>query len=244
MGILRGYVFIITGASRGLGRELALHVTREGGKVTLVARNENQLRDVARFAEGETLIVRADVVNEEDVAEVVSRTIDEYGKIDVLINNAAIGQRSLHGEGHQVTDISYTDWRRILNVNLNGVFLFTRQVLPTMIEHGRGNIINVSSGAGKTGIPTWTPYVTSKWGLEGFTRSVALEYIERGINVNSLYPGGRVNTGFWRHLSNQKRKDLLPPTVLNNAAVLLARQGKGGVTGKSMTAKSWENYLE
>jgi 3-oxoacyl-[acyl-carrier protein] reductase len=219
-------------------------VTREGGKVSLVARNENQLRDVARFAEGETLIASADVVSEEDVREVVSRTIDEYGKIDVLINNAAIGQRSLYGEGNRINEISYADWRQILNVNLNGVFLFTRQVLPTMIESGRGNIINISSGAGKTGIPTWTPYVTSKWGLEGFTRSVAHEYIERGINVNSLYPGGRVNTGFWRHLPDQKRKDLLPPTVLNDAAVLLARQGKDGVTGKSMTAKDWENYLE
>jgi 3-oxoacyl-[acyl-carrier protein] reductase len=112
-----------------------------------------------------------------------------------------------------------------------------------MAEHGRGNVINISSGLGRRAAPGYAPYVASKFGLEGLTKTTALDYEDAGVNVNALDPGGRVNTAFWDHLPNEERQSILQPDVMNEAAVLLAAQGPDGVTGESMAADDWEARL-
>jgi len=107
-----------------------------------------------------------------------------------------------------------------------------------------GQIINVSSGLGRYAIPDAAAYITSKWGLEGFTQGVALEVEDDGINVNAIDPGGRVNTRIWEHLPDDERQEILQPDVMDDAAALLAAQGPDGVTGESMTAAEWEDRLE
>jgi 3-oxoacyl-[acyl-carrier protein] reductase len=131
----------------------------------------------------------------------------------------------------------------VLEVNLKGVFLFTRETLPYMHEQEVGNVINVSSGLGRQAIGGAGPYVSSKWGLEGLTRVSALEGEDRGVNVNALDPGGRVDTDIWAHLPEEEREEILDPDVMDDAAVLLAAQGPGGVTGESMTTEEWETRL-
>jgi len=115
-----------------------------------------------------------------------------------------------------------------------------------MLERGQksGQIINVSSGLGRYAISDAAAYITSKWGLEGFTQGVALEVEDDGINVNAIDPGGRVNTRIWEHLPDDERQEILQPDVMDDAAALLAAQGPDGVTGESMTAAEWEDRLE
>ena len=142
-----------------------------------------------------------------------------------------------------LTDISEEGWDTVLEVNLKGVFLFTRETLPYMHEQEVGNVINVSSGLGRQAIGGAGPYVSWKWGLEGLTRVSALEGEDRGVNVNALDPGGRVDTDIWAHLPEEEREEILDPDAMDDAAVLLAAQGPGGVTGESMTAEEWETRL-
>ena len=112
-----------------------------------------------------------------------------------------------------------------------------------MYEQGHGNVINISSGLGRRAIAGAGPYVSSKWGLEGLTRTTALEADDRGVNANALDPGGRVDTDIWAHLPDEEREQILDPDVMDDAAVLLAVQGPDGVTGESMDAEGWEERL-
>lgn len=241
--MLKGERIIVTGASRGLGREMALRFSREGARVTLVARSEADLRAVADAAPSETLIAPADVTDGDRVRAVVDETVDAFGGVDTLVNNAGIGLLSLEDEGRPVGNIDEDTWRRILDVNLTGVFLCSQAVLPHMAAQGRGNVINISSGLGRRAAPGYAPYVASKFGLEGLTKTIALDYEDAGINANTLDPGGRVETAFWDHLPAPERERILDPDVMNDAAVLLAAQGPDGVTGESMAADAWERRL-
>lgn len=234
---------IVTGASRGLGREMAIRFSEEGAQVTLVARTEDELRTVADQAVGETLVAPADVTDGEAVQRVVGETLDAFQTVDTVVNNAGIGLLSLTDHGQPVGDISEEQWRRILDVNLTGVFLCSHAVLPTMAEQGHGNVINISSGLGRRAAAGYAPYVASKFGLEGLTKTIALDYEDKGVNANALDPGGRVETAFWDHLPASKRERILDPDVMNDAAVLLAAQGPKGVTGKSLAADEWEQRL-
>ncbi len=113
-----------------------------------------------------------------------------------------------------------------------------------MYEQGQGNVINISSGLGRQAMAGAGSYVASKWGLEGLTRTTALESEEYGVNANALAPGGRVDTDIWAHLPAEERERILDPDVMDDAAVLLAAQDPGGVTGESRTANEWETRLE
>lgn len=236
-------VILVTGASRGLGREMSLRFAAEGARVVLLARDEAALEAVAAEADGETLVTPADVTNGGQVVDAVDAAHDRFGRVDTLVNNAGIGLLSLEDGGSPLADIDPERWRTILEVNLTGVFECSRAVLPGMAEHGRGNVINISSGLGRRAAPGYAPYVASKFGLEGLTKTTALDYEDAGVNVNALDPGGRVNTAFWDHLPNEERQSILQPDVMNEAAVLLAAQGPDGVTGESMAADDWEARL-
>lgn len=235
---------LVTGASRGIGRRLAVRFAAEGARVALLARNPDQLREVSREAPGETLVVTADVTDADAVERAVDRVVNEFGRVDTLVNNAGVGLLSLDGKLKPVVDVGVDEWRTVLEVNLTGAFLCAREVLPHMVDQGRGNVINVSSMLGHEAEANWAPYASSKFGLEALTQTMALEHAGDGVNVNSLYPGGRVETAFWDQLPDEERVDIFGPDVLNDAAVLLAAQGPDGVTGESADAATWESRLD
>jgi 3-oxoacyl-[acyl-carrier protein] reductase len=239
MGRLDDETVIVTGASRGLGASMAKRFAAEGAETVLTARSEDELRAVADAADGETLVVPADVTDEAAVAALVDETVAEYGRVTGLVNNAAVGMLSLHDELREVTEVSVEDWRLVVEVNVTGPFLCAKHAVPEM---DRGNVLNVSSGLGRRGSAGWGPYVASKWALEGFSRTLAKE-LEPDVNVNCLDPGGRVETGFWDHLEAEERESILDPDAMDDAAVLLLEQAPGGVTGESMPAGDWEERL-
>jgi len=248
MADIEDMVIVVTGASRGLGRAMAQRFAEEGAKVVLTARNRDDLAEATSAASGETIAVPGDVTDEGDVHEVIEEATRVFGRVDTLVNNAAVGMLSLEGEGKRLVDLTEEDWDVILDTNLKGVFLFTRAVLPGMLERGRGNVVNVTSGLGRGimihGGSAWAPYTVSKWGLEGLTRVTDAEYHEDGINANALGPGGRARTGFWDHLPEEELEEILPPDVMNDAAVHLAAQGPGGYSGESLDAHEWEARFE
>jgi 3-oxoacyl-[acyl-carrier protein] reductase len=243
MSGLDGERIIVTGASRGLGRSMAERLSAEGARVTLTARDEQRLTAVADDLPGESLVVSGNVRDSGDVERVVEATVEDFGGVDTLVNNAGVSLLGMSDSRTALTGVSEDDWDTVLEVNLKGVFLFTRAVLPHMYDQGHGNVINISSGLGRHAVGGAGPYVTSKWGLEGFTRVVALEGEDRGVNANALDPGGRVNTDIWAHLPAEERDQILQPDVMDDAAVLLAAQGPDGVSGESMTADEWESRL-
>ncbi len=180
-------VAIVTGASRGIGRATAIALAQRGIAVALAARDQKALAAVQEEIGGRATAIPTDVSDEAAVAEMVARASSELGPIDLLVNNAgALARASL-------ADIDVADWDRVLGVNLRGPFLCTRAVLPSMIERGRGRIVNVSSISGKLGTPLLTAYCASKWGLLGFSHAAAEELKPKGIQVFSVCPGS-VNT--------------------------------------------------
>jgi 3-oxoacyl-[acyl-carrier protein] reductase len=243
MSRLDGERIVVTGASAGLGEEMALRYAEEGARVALLARSKADLRGVADEAAGETLVLPTDVTGRDPVMAAVDTMVDAWGGVDTLVNNAGIGLLNLYGEGRPFHEIDAADWRRIIDVNLHGVVHCTQAVVPHMLDQGRGNLVNISSGLGRYAAPGYAPYNTSKHGLEGLNKTLALDYEDDGINSNCLDPGGRVATGFWDHLPDEEQADILDPDVMNEAAVLLAAQGPDGVTGESMAADEWEARL-
>lgn len=234
---------VVTGASRGLGRSMALRFAAEGARVALLARSAEELQAVADEASGETLVSTVDVRDPDAVDAAIEEVLEAFGGVDTVVNNAGVGLLSLGEDGKRLGDVTPEEWNLVLETNLTGVFLVSRAVLPSMLEAGRGNVVNVSSGLGRRAAPKFGPYVASKFGLEGFTESLALDYEDDGINVNAVDPGGRVNTAFWDHLPESERQEIRQPDVMNDAAVLLAAQGPDGVTGESMDADAWEAEL-
>ncbi len=237
-------IIIVTGASRGLGRAMALRFGEEGATVICAARTQSEIDTLAkeiREKGGQAKAVTCDVGDAKQTKDMIEQTIHEFGKIDTLVNNAAIGEKIISGGPKPLYELTKEEWDKIINVNLTGAFLCSRYVLDFMIPRKKGNIINVSSGRG------WAPrkgigaYVCSKHGMEGMTKQFALELEEFGINVNSLIPGGGVFTGFQEWLSEEqrRRKAWLPVDIMNHAAVFLASQGPHGITGKTIVGREF-----
>jgi len=188
-------VSIITGASSGIGRAAALALAERGLRLALLARSESGLSDVADEARGrgagDVAYFICDVRDEAAVGRAVTATLARFGRIDILINSAGL---SLNGE---VDGYSLEDWRMVIETNLTGTFLTCRAVAPAMKRQGGGQIINISSGAGRNGIKEMAAYCASKFGVIGFTESFALEVRNQNIRVSVLLPGS-VATDFSR----------------------------------------------
>jgi 3-oxoacyl-[acyl-carrier protein] reductase len=243
MATLDDEVLVVTGASRGLGRSMVERFAAEGATVVLTARDEARMESIAGDLPGESLVVPADVRDADAVQHVIDRTVDEFGRIDTLVNNAGVSILGMQDSRKELHEVTEEEWDTVLEVNLKGVFLFTNATLPVLYDQGHGNVINISSGLGRNAIDGAGAYVSSKWGLEGLTRVTALEGEDHGVNANALDPGGMVNTNIWAHLPAEDRKSILQPDVMDDAAVLLAAQGPDGVTGESMDAEGWEERL-
>jgi short-subunit dehydrogenase len=182
---LEGRVVIVTGASAGIGRETALEFARRGADVVLAARREERLQEVAEHCRRigvEALVVPADVGRADDVARVVQATLDRFGRIDVLVNNAGFGfSGTIEETGEQ-------DMRDLLNVNYMSAFLATKAVLPVMRKQGHGHIVNVSSVVGKLAFPFHGAYAASKFALIGMTEALRGELEGSGITATVVLP--------------------------------------------------------
>jgi NAD(P)-dependent dehydrogenase (short-subunit alcohol dehydrogenase family) len=184
---LKGKVAIITGGARGLGKAYALRLFEEGSKVVIVDILDATLvkQDIERKG-GEALALYTDVSNEESTREMARKTIERFGRIDILINNAGI----FASLGKKPFDeISGEEWDKVLGTNLKGTFLCCKAVYPQMKKQGKGKIINVSSGTFFMGVPYFIHYVTSKGGIVALTRALAREVGNDGICVNAIAPG-------------------------------------------------------
>jgi len=187
---VKGKVVIITGAASGLGRATALLLAREGAKVTVTDINEVDGKGVAeeiRREGGEAIFIKQDVSSERDWNEVMGRTLEHFGKLDVLVNNAGVFL------GKSIEDTSLEEWRRLMGINLDGIFLGTKYAIGAMKRSGGGSIINMSSAGGLVGTNDASAYTASKGGVRLFTKAAAIEFSKAGhdynIRVNSVHPG-------------------------------------------------------
>ncbi|MFA5832981.1 MAG: SDR family NAD(P)-dependent oxidoreductase [Bacteroidota bacterium] len=190
--ILKDAVAVITGASKGIGRAIALLLSQQGVTVVLAARSSDLLSMTQKEiteAGGKSVSIPTDITSENSVQNLVFETLKRYGKIDILVNNAGVGIFS------NVIDTKMEEYESMMNVNLKGVFLCSRAVLPTMIKQRRGEIINIASLAGKNSFAGGSVYSATKWGLIGFARSLMLEVRDYNIRVVTISPGS-VNTHF------------------------------------------------
>jgi 3-oxoacyl-[acyl-carrier protein] reductase len=186
---LEDKVAIVTGSSSGIGRGVALAFAREGASVVVNYPSDAQavageaVRAEIEAAGGRAIACRADVSREADVDALVDACLAAFGRVDILVNNAGIALAS------PVQDIRPEDWDRVFGVHVRGTFLMTRRVLPLMYAQASGRIINTVSQLAYKGAPGFTHYTAAKGAIVSFTRSVALEVGDRGINVNSVAPG-------------------------------------------------------
>src|SRR5213592_2968377 len=244
---LAGKNILITGASQGLGREMALRFAREGAVgLSLVARHGDQLSqvcdDLRKLAPKTDIVaIEADVSKPRDIERIVATTLAQFkGQLDVLVNNAStIGPSPMP----YLLDYPVENFREVLDTNLIGPFLLIKNALPAMIEHG-GSIINVTSDAGQVGYPGWGAYGISKFGLEGLSQTWASELEETGVRVNWVDPGN-MNTAMHRAAEPEEDpSEWASPADVTDVFVFLASDESKGVTGKRFQAQEdWRAQL-
>jgi 3-oxoacyl-[acyl-carrier protein] reductase len=182
-----GKVVLVTGGGRGIGRATALAFGAQGAKVVITSRTEKELQAVRKEIEaqgGDALAVAADVSSPKSVTGLIAKAVKKFGALDVLVNNAGV----LEPIG-PVWQTKPSAWRKNIHVNLDGIYLCSRAVLPSMMEHKDGAIINVSSGAARNARYGWSAYCASKAAIDQLTRVMAVELKPYNVRVNAVYPG-------------------------------------------------------
>jgi 3-oxoacyl-[acyl-carrier protein] reductase len=201
-----GKAAIVTGASRGIGREIALQLAKEGARVAVnYSGSKDKAEDVVREITemgGEAFAVQADVANSDSVKNMVDKTLETFGSIDILVNNAGITRDNL------LMRMKDDEWDDVITTNLKGVFLCTKGVTRQMMRQRAGKIVNVASIVGVTGNPGQANYVAAKAGVIGFTKTVAKELASRNINVNAVAPGF-ITTDMTDQLSDEVKSQML-----------------------------------
>jgi len=240
---LEGKVAIVTGGGRGIGRAIAMAYAQEGAKVIVAAaRQKAEIEQVASRIGGTALV--ADVSKPADVQRLVDTVVSKFGRIDILVNNAARGMRFVN-EDFMTTSKPFWEadsdaWRMVIDTNLSGVFLITRAVVPDMLKRNWGRIINISINRETMERKGFTPYGPSKAALESMSTIWAQELAGTGITLNMLLPGGATNTGMIpESFPESKRRELIDPVVMGPPAVYLASDEAGDVNGQRIVAIEW-----
>ena len=255
---LAGKTAIITGASTGLGPVMAALFVQNGAKVLLSARREELVQQAAAAVGEGAIAMRADVTDEEDVAAMVARAVDEFGHVDILLNNAAAP-----GTDTWIWEQTLDNWNATIAVDVTAAMLCTREVLKqSMLERRSGVILNFSSTASFSGMPRKTHYVTAKAALRAFTKSVANEVGPHGIRCNCIVPGA-IDTDLWQNwvrrtatergvdyedqrakaLSGTALRDISSPEDVANLALFLSSDESRTITGQSIVCDAGSHML-
>jgi 3-oxoacyl-[acyl-carrier protein] reductase len=230
---LKDKVALITGGARGIGKAVALAYAREGARLAICARTESEINETVQEIQKLKADAQGwpcDVSIEESVKDFVGAITKEFGRIDVLVNNAGVMTRPV-----PITELEVKKWDYTIAVNLRGPFLITKSVLPVMIKQKSGSIINVSSMVGRGAYANFIAYATSKWGLEGFTQTLAAEARSSNIRVNSVEPG-YVATKLTGYNGSE-------PESVTDVFVYLASDEANGMTGKMLGSSGWKSQL-
>ena len=248
-GRLQGKKALVTGGGVGIGESIALAFAREGADVAIASRNTNNLESVAakiRETGRKALAITADIAEEEQVKAMIAQTLAAFGRIDVLVNNSGIPGKFL-----DVSEMDLADWNQVLAVNITGTMLCSREALKDMRARKSGNIINISSMAGKRVTPKRSSYVSSKFAMHGFTLTLAQEVGSDNIRVNCICPGAtegdrieRVISSFVgstgqsyeqvraRLESRASLRRMVTPEEVAECAVFFASEESSGMTGQ------------
>ncbi|MDZ5474374.1 3-oxoacyl-[acyl-carrier-protein] reductase [Bacillus sp. 31A1R] len=237
---LQGKTALVTGASRGIGREIALELARQGANVAVnYAGSEasaNEVVDQIKALGQDAFAVQCNVSDAESVGEMVKQTIEKFGSLDILVNNAGITRDNL------LMRMKEDEWDDVINTNLKGVFLCTKAVTRQMMKQRSGRIINISSIVGVSGNPGQANYVAAKSGVIGLTKTTAKELSSRGITVNAIAPGF-ITTDMTDKLSEEVKSEMLKqiplarfgePSDIANVVVFLASDDSKYMTGQTL----------
>ena len=246
---LAGKVAIITGASKGTGVVMGKQFADAGAKVLMVARSEDAVKDAAAAAGNGAIGMAVDVTNEAEVAAMVDRAMNEWGQVDILLNNAVIPGKDLH-----VWEQTLENWNDVFAICITAPMLTSREVLKrSMMDRKTGSIVNFSSTAGWTGMPRKSHYVSAKAGLRALTKVIATEAGPYGVRCNCLVPGG-IETDLWTNwgkrmsaeqgitfeewkekaLSEVPLRTISQPEDIGNLALFLASDDSRTITGQSI----------
>ncbi len=231
---LKDKVALITGGGRGIGKAIALAYAREGAKLAICARTGSEIEETAKEIKAlgpECLGVVCDVSLEEPVAKLVDQVRDHYGRIDLLINNAGVMTRPV-----PIAELEIKKWDYTIAVNLRGPFLVTKAVLPLMMRQKSGVIINVSSSIGRGAYANFAAYAASKWGIEGFTQTLAAEVRSYNIRVNSVEPG-YVATKLTGYRGSK-------PESVTDVFVFLGTDESKDITGRMLSSSGWKSQIK
>lgn len=244
-------IALITGAGQGLGRAYALHFAQAGAIPVVADLNAESAEKVAaevRASGGEAMAVHVDVASEDSVATMLANVVAKYGQVDIVVNNAAIFSTL---KMRPFEEIPVEEWRRVIDVNITGVYLVSRAVVPLMRKGRWGRIINISSAAWSMGRPNYLHYTTSKAALIGLTRSMARELGADGITVNSILPGATHTEVSRETVSPAQMQTFLQmrsiprletPEDLCGAVLFLSSDASAFITGQSITIDGGLSY--
>ncbi|MGS2776815.1 3-oxoacyl-[acyl-carrier-protein] reductase [Robertmurraya sp. GLU-23] len=237
---LLGKVALVTGASRGIGRDIAIELAKAGANVAVnYAGSEARANEVVQEIQSlgrEAFAVQCDVANADSVAEMVKQTIERWGSLDILVNNAGITRDNL------IMRMKEDEWDDVINTNLKGVFLCTKAVTRQMMKQKSGRIINISSVVGESGNAGQANYVAAKAGVIGLTKTTAKELAPRGITVNAVAPGF-ITTDMTDKLTDEIKEGMLKmiplakfgePKDIANAVAFLASDDSRYITGQTI----------
>ena len=237
---LAGRVAIVTGAGRGIGRAIALRYSREGATVVLAARTSAQIDEAAAEIEsagGRALAIQCDVSSERDVDHLVEAAAQRFGRIDILVNNAAVNLPPT-----DLTEVDLSVWRNVIDVNLTGAFICTRAVLPHMKRNGSGVVLILSSVGGRRGAAGRGPYRASKAALINFTETIGAEGVNYGVRAVCLCPGG-VDTDMMREIGMARGRELMKPEQVADVATYAVSDEAATLNGVTIDIPGTANTL-
>ena len=243
-------VAIVTGAGGGLGAAMTAALAEAGHLVTAFDVNEAALSRLGRESAGDAariLPVAGDIRSSEACAEAVGRTVDRFGRLDMLVNNAGVGLSSIR-EDYYVDNIMFWEvpddrWDAIVDINVKGAFVMAKAALPALRKGGWGRIVNVTTSMDTMIRRGWTPYGPSKAALEACSAIWARDLEGTGVTVNVLVPGGPADTGMVPPASAPDRKALVPPGIMKAPVKWLASRDSDGFTGRRIVAACWDGTL-